>query len=73
MIRSLGNWVIVLMLIMSSFFLGCQRQYLVAEKLLQAEAVMNEHPDSALNLLKGIAQPELQTPAHHARYALLYS
>ena len=73
MIRSLGNWVIVLMLIMSSFFLGCQRQYLVAEKLLQAEAVMNEHPDSALNLLKGIAQPELQTQAHHARYALLYS
>lgn len=73
MIRSLGNWVIVLMLIMSSFFLGCQRQYLVAEKLLQAEAVMNEYPDSALNLLKGIAQPELQTQAHHARYALLYS
>lgn len=73
MIRSLGNWVIVLMLIMSSFFLGCQRQYLVEEKLLQAETVMNEHPDSALNLLKGIAQPELQTQAHHARYALLYS
>ena len=73
MIKSLGNWVIVLMLIMSSFFLGCQRQYLVAEKLLQAETVMNEHPDSALNLLKGIAQPELQTQAHHARYALLYS
>ena len=73
MIKSLGNWVIVLMLIMSSFFLGCQRQYLVAEKLLQAETVMNEHPDSALNFLKGIAQPELKTQAHHARYALLYS
>ena len=73
MIRSLGNWVIVLMLIMSSFFLGCQRQYLVAEKLLQAEAVMNKYPDSALNLLKDIAQPELKTQAHHARYALLYS
>ena len=52
---------------------ACQKQYPVAEKLLQAEAVMNEYPDSALNLLKGIAQPELQTPAHHARYALLYS
>ena len=73
MIRSLGNWIIVLMLIMSSFFLGCQRQYLVAEKLLQAEAVMNEYPASALNLLKGIAQTEMQTQAHHARYALLYS
>ena len=40
---------------------GCRKQYPVAEKLLQAETAMNEHPDSALNLLKGIAQPELQT------------
>jgi len=39
---------------------GCRKHYPVAEKLLQAEAVMNEYPDSALNLLKGIAQPELQ-------------
>ena len=52
---------------------GCRKQYPVAEKLLQAEAVMNEYPDSALNLLKGIEQTELQTQAHHARYALLYS
>ena len=52
---------------------GCRKQYPVAEKLLQAEAVMNEHPDSALNLLKGIEQTELQTREHHARYALLYS
>ena len=52
---------------------GCRKHYPVAEKLLQAETVMNEHPDSALNLLKGIAQPELQTREHHARYALLYS
>ena len=52
---------------------GCRKQYPVEEKLLQAETVMNEYPDSALNLLKGIAQPELQTQAHHARYALLYS
>ena len=52
---------------------GCRKQYPVAEKLLHAETVMNEHPDSALNLLKGIAQPELQTREHHARYALLYS
>ena len=52
---------------------GCRKHYPVAEKLLQAEAVMNEYPDSALNLLKGIEQPELQTREHHARYALLYS
>ncbi|MBQ4588731.1 MAG: hypothetical protein IJA95_05555 [Bacteroidaceae bacterium] len=52
---------------------GCRKHYPVAEKLLQAEAMMNEYPDSALNLLKGIEQTELQTQAHHARYALLYS
>jgi len=52
---------------------GCRKHYPVAEKLLQAETVMNEYPDSALNLLKGIEQPELQTREHHARYALLYS
>ena len=52
---------------------GCRKHYPVAEKLLQAEAVMNEYPDSALNLLKGIEQTELQTREHHARYALLYS
>lgn len=51
----------------------CRKHYPVAEKLLQAETVMNEYPDSALNLLKGIEQPELQTREHHARYALLYS
>ena len=73
MIRLLGNWGIVLILIMSSLFPGCRKHYPVAEKLLQAETMMNEHPDSALNLLKGITQPELQTQAHHARYALLYS
>ena len=52
---------------------ACQKHSPMAEKLLQAETVMNEHPDSALNLLKGIAQPELQTQEHRARYALLFS
>ena len=52
---------------------ACQKQSFMADKLLQAEALMNEHPDSALNLLKGIAQTELQTQEHRARYALLYS
>ena len=52
---------------------ACQKQSFMADKLLQAEALMNEYPDSALNLLKGIAQTELQTQEHRARYALLYS
>ena len=71
--RLWGNLGIVLILIMSSFFLGCQKQYPVVEKLLQAETLMNEHPDSALSLLKGVAHPDLQTKEHCARYALLYS
>ena len=64
---------IILFLLVALPFSGCRDHSPVAEKLLQAETVMNEHPDSALNLLKGIAQTELQTQAHHARYALLYS
>ena len=52
---------------------GCNAPNQMTDDLIRAEAWMNEHPDSALNLLKGIAQPELQTQAHHARYALLYS
>ena len=52
---------------------GCNDPKHVTDDLIRAEAWMNEHPDSALNLLKGIEQPELQTREHHARYALLYS
>ena len=52
---------------------GCNAPNQMTDDLIRAEAWMNEHPDSALNLLKGIEQPELQTREHHARYALLYS
>ena len=52
---------------------GCNASNQMTDDLIRAEAWMNEHPDSALNLLKGIEQTELQTREHHARYALLYS
>ena len=52
---------------------GCNDPKHVTDALTRAEALMNEYPDSALNLLKGIEQTELQTREHHARYALLYS
>ena len=64
---------IILSLLVALPFAGCRDHSPVATKLQQAETCMNEHPDSALNLLKGIAQPELQTPKHRAHYALLYS
>ena len=63
----------LIVLLVVLLFGACSDPKHVTEPLHRAEALMNEHPDSALNLLKGIAQTELQTPAHHARYALLYS
>ena len=62
---------IVLLLIL--LFGACSDPKHVIEPLHRAEALMNEYPDSALNLLKGIAQTELHTQEHRARYALLYS
>ena len=63
----------LIVLLVVLLFGACSDPKHVTEPLHRAEALMNEHPDSALNLLKGIAQTELQTEAHHARYALLYS
>ena len=71
--RTLRHTLYIWVILFSLLLTGCWKHSPVAEKLLQAETVMNEHPDSALNLLKGIAQPELQTKEHRARYALLYS
>ena len=63
----------LILLLVTLLFGACSDPKHVIEPLHRAEALMNEHPDSALNLLKGIAQPELQTQEHRARYALLYS
>ena len=35
---------------------ACQKQCLVASKLLQAEALMYTHPDSALQMLEAIPE-----------------
>jgi DNA-binding CsgD family transcriptional regulator/cell division protein FtsB len=63
----------LILLLVTLLFGACSDPKHVIEPLHRAEALMNEHPDSALNLLKGIAQPELKTQEHRARYALLYS
>lgn len=62
-------WIFLLFLTIT----GCQKHSPIADKLQQAETVMNEHPDSALNILKSIAGSDLRTKEHHARHALLYS
>ena len=63
----------LILLLVTLLFGACSDPKHVIEPLHRAEALMNEYPDSALNLLKGIAQTELQTQEHRARYALLYS
>ena len=62
-------WVFLLLLAIT----GCQKHSPIADRLQQAETVMNEHPDSALNILKDISGSDLRTKEHRARHALLYS
>ena len=50
---------------------ACQKQCPVASKLLQAEALMYTHPDSALQMLEAIPEPEKLTGQEQADYALL--
>ena len=64
---------ILLIFLLALPFTGCQKHYLVADKLSQAEIYMNEEPEAALRVLESIGQPDLHTEEHHARYALLYS
>ena len=49
---------------------ACQKSP-VASKLLQAEALMYTHPDSALQMLEAIPDPEKLTGQEQADYALL--
>ena len=50
---------------------ACQKQCPAANKLLQAEALMYTHPDSALQMLEAIPNPEKLTRQEQADYALL--
>ena len=50
---------------------ACQKQCPAADKLLQAEALMYTHPDSALQVLEAIPDPEKLTGQEQADYALL--
>ena len=42
-------------------------------QLDQAEALMTEHPDSALSILQEVDEAQLSTKAQQARFALLLS
>ena len=54
-------------------FTACKDPKAVTDVLNRAEAVMNEHPDSALNLLRSLTFDDFQKELNRARYALLHS
>ena len=54
-------------------FTACSEKKAVTDVLNRAEAVMNEHPDSALNLLRTLSFDDFRRESNRARYALLHS
>ena len=54
-------------------FTACKDPKAVTDVLNRAEAVMNEHPDSALNLLRTLTFDDFRKESNRARYALLHS
>ena len=65
---------LTLYLILSLLFLtGCNDPKHVTESLYRAEALMNEHPDSAWTLLNTLSSDEMGQNRTRAHYALLYT
>ena len=54
-------------------FTACSEKKSVTDVLNRAEAVMNEYPDSALNLLRTLTFDDFQKESNRARCALLHS
>ena len=65
-------WVLVIAFIAGSVF-SCTYNSESEKRLTSAEALMNQHPDSALAILQGIDRSSLSSDKGKARYALLMS
>ena len=52
---------------------GCNDPKHVTDALTRAEALMNEHPDSAWTVLNAISPDEMGQNRNRAHYALLYT
>lgn len=52
---------------------SCSENKLIAEKLNQAEEIVNDYPDSVLNILQTIDVGDIHKKSSHAKYGLLYS
>ena len=64
---------ILSLLLLLLAFTACGDKKAVTDVLNRAESVMNEHPDSALNLLRTLTFDDFQKEKNRARYALLHS
>ena len=65
------NILSILLLLLA--FTACGDQKAATDVLNRAETLMNEHPDSALNLLRTLTFDDFQKEKNRARYALLHS
>ena len=64
---------ILLILTLLLAFTACGDKSSVTDVLNRAETLMNEHPDSSLNLLRTLTLDNFQQESNRARYALLHS
>jgi hypothetical protein len=55
------------------FLLSCNRKYTSNGDILNAERILNTHPDSSFNILSGIHQPEKMSSADYAAWCLNYT
>lgn len=60
-------------IIIGIFLVSCQSQYTKNVKILEAEALLNPAPDSALNILLSIPRPEELLKADYAAWCLHYT
>ena len=65
-------WVLIIAFITGAVF-SCTDNSEAEKRLTSAEALMNQHPDSALAILQGIDRSSLSSGKEKARYALLMS
>lgn len=67
------NYCIYVLIVSIILFEGCTTRNRVAATFSRVESMMEDAPDSALVLLRGISAKGLHSRAERARYALLYA
>ena len=64
---------ILILLFLLLAMIACNDPKSVTDALHRAEALMNEHPDSALSILNAVSPDEMGQNSTRAHYALLYT